>query len=435
MSSNLTQTQRLFRYRIFAVTGLAYAGFYFCRQNFSVVMPLLKTDLGFSNEKLAWVIFGYNLLYMIGQFANGVLADRWGPRLVVGLGLIIAISANMAMGLVVSLALFTVLGCLNGYGQSTGWPGLIKNMAAWFRHQERGVVMAWWTTCYVLGGFAAKLFATKCVSSPTWFPGLGWRRGFWGPALVLTAVAAVYILFTRNKPADAGLPVINEDESEPPVGPPAAPGAVSNHSWRLFRQVLSSPAVWTIGAMYFFLKLTRYSFLFWLPMYMTDQLHYSVKEAGYTSAAYELVGFFGTITAGYLSDKLFQARRFPVGSIMLFGLAVACFIHPRLAALGWVGNVIGISIIGFMTYGPDTLMTGAGAMDVGSQSGAATAAGVINGMGSCGQLFSSLLVARMADRLGWNSIFLLFVVCALAGAVLLATKWNYGGQPRPARAV
>lgn len=427
MTAALTPAQRFFRYRIFAVTGLAYAGFYFCRKNFSVAMPLLKTDLGFTDKELAWVIFGYNLLYMLGQFGNGLLADRWGPRLIVGVGLIISVASNLAMGWTASLAMVLLLGCFNGAGQSTGWPGLIKNMATWFRHHERGVVMAWWTTCYVLGGFVATRFATECVTNPTWFPALGWRRGFWAPAIVLLAVAVIYILFTRNKPSDAGLPEIDESgDAESPDHETSANNP--NDAWSDLKTVLLNPAVWAIGAMYFFLKLTRYSFLFWLPVYMKDQLGYSVKDAGNTSAYFELFGFFGTVAAGYVSDKLFQARRFPVGAIMLFGLAGACLIHPQLAALGVLGNAIGISIIGFMTYGPDTLMTGAGAMDIGTQRAAATAAGVINGLGSCGQLFSSLLVAYFASWFGWNSLFYLFVVCSLAGALLLTTKWNYGGR-------
>ena len=73
-------------------------------------------------------------------------------------------------------------------------------------------------------------------------------------------------------------------------------------------------------------------------------------------------------------------------------------------------------------------MSGAAAMDIGSQRGAATAAGVINGMGSVGQLISPLLVAYVADSMGWNSLFYLFVVFSLISAGLLATKWNYGGE-------
>jgi MFS transporter, OPA family, sugar phosphate sensor protein UhpC len=429
LEPKITREQRAYRYRIFAVTWLAYAGFYFCRKNLSVAMPSLKTDLGFTDTSLAWVIFGYNFVYLLGQFANGMLADRWGPRLIVGIGLVVAVLSNVAMGLAASLAAFAVLNCVNGYGQSTGWSGLIKNMAAWYRPAERGIVMAWWGTCYVLGAFVATRFATWCVSDEAPLLALGWRRSFWGPAIVLAVISVLFILFARNTPTNAGLPeIIVEEEALPEPRPDGKPVPAEQESLSVIREVLSQPAVWVTGAMYFFVKLTRYALAFWLPVYMVDHLGYTKVDAGNTSSYYELAGFFGAVTAGYLSDKLFRSRRFPVGALMLFGLAAAFLLHVKLSRAGVTANTIGISLIGFMTFGPDTLMTAAGAMDLGTRRGAATAAGVINGMGSCGQLLSSLVVAYFARKFGWDSLFYLFAGFSLGAALLLTTKWNFGGR-------
>ena len=64
------------------------------------------------------------------------------------------------MGFGASLFLFMVMMWSNGYGQSTGWSGLVKNMATWFQHKERGVMMAWWCTCDVVSGFMGTLLAS-----------------------------------------------------------------------------------------------------------------------------------------------------------------------------------------------------------------------------------------------------------------------------------
>ena len=250
---------------------------------------------------------------------------------------------------------------------------------------------------------------------------LGWRRAFWAPAILLTIVGAVYAILVRDRPSDVGLPDLPE--------PGGAASASSQATWKgntaLLRSVLSDSALWVTGAMYFFTKMTRYAFLFWLPLYMTEALDYSDSTAGYTSSVYELMGILGVLLAGYASDKLFQARRFPVGALMLYGLALSLLLHPTLSELGVWANAASIGVIGIMTFGPDALMSGAASMDIGSQRGAATAAGLINCMGSCGQLVSPLLVAYVADQFGWNSMFYLFVVFALISGTLLATKWNY----------
>jgi MFS transporter, OPA family, sugar phosphate sensor protein UhpC len=412
------------RLRIFALTWLAYAGFYLCRKNLSVLMPVLQGDLGISKLDLANIVFAYSLAYALGQFVSGVLADRYGPRTVVTAGLLLSIGSNVAMGFSpVVLALF-VLGILNGAGQSAGWPGLVKNMATWFRPEERGVVMAWWTTNYVLGGFLATIIATFIISNAMPLPGARWQHGFWIPALLLCGVTIVFALFTRDRPEDAGLPAIVPEES--------AASPVATHEQKSpandgvsFWEVMKRPAVWITGITAFLLKVIRYSFLFWLPLYMTDHLSYSTERAGYASSVFELVGFLGALLAGYASDKLFRARRFPVVTIMMTGLGLVCLVHPLLAARGLGWNLVGIALIGIFTYGPDTLMQGAASQDAGLGGGAASAAGIICGIASLGQLVSPYLVAIAVDRLGWDALFQFFVAVSFLGALLTARFWNF----------
>jgi sugar phosphate permease len=431
-----TQSAKAWRYRIFAITWLTYAGFYLCRKNVSVEIPLLERRFGYSTDQLAHVVFAFSLLYALGQFVFGVLSDRYGARVVVGAGLLVVIASNILLGLQSSLFMLTLLAFIGGAGQATGWSGLVKTMASWFKREERGVVMAWWGTNYVLGGFLATLFATFAATSHRFFPSLAWRRGFLFPALLLLVITVIYVVGARNQPSDVGLPDVEEGpEEDRKVERDSSHGSAagSSGSYAVIRSLLTHRAIWIIGIMYFFLTLTRYSFLFWLPLYMTQRLRDSPSDAGYTSSLYELVGFVGAIVAGYASEKLFQSRRFPVGSLMLFGLAAASLVHPYLASLGHLSNAIGISLIGIMTYGPDTLMSGAAAQDIGSAKAAATASGLIDGIGHFGEIISPFVVAYVTARFGWDVLFYVLVIFALIGAVLLATHWNYvpSGAARP----
>ena len=86
---------------------------------------------------------------------------------------------------------------------------------------------------------------------------------------------------------------------------------------------------------------------------------------------------------------------------------------------------INIGLIGVMTYGPDSILCGATAMDIGGKKGAATAAGIINGVGSAGQLLSPFIAAYFSETLGWNALFYGFVVLAVIGALLAVSKWNF----------
>jgi len=424
VSDTLTRDQRAWRWRIFAVTWLAYAGFYLCRKNLSVTMPLLSAELGYSNLQLANIFFGYSLLYALGQFGFGVLADRYGSRLVVGLGLLVAVGANICMGFFSSLVILTALACANGAGQSAGWPGLVKIMASWFHHRERGVVMAWWTTNYVVGGFVATLFATFVVTSTWLVPNWGWHRGFWVPALALLGVTVIFCSLVRNHPSDAGLPEIAENTSGTGSGSTDREDSFIETA-RVYGKMLGDPEVWTVAIGALFSKVTRYSFLFWLPLYMTQELKYKPGEAGYTSSLFELAGFGGALLGGYFSDKLMQSRRLPVAALMMWGLAGACWLHPTLAALGHAGVAASICLIGVMNYGPDTLLQGAASQDVGARWGVGKASGFVDGVSSVGQLFSSYFVGYVAQHYGWNRLFYIFVVLALTGGAIMATRWTH----------
>ncbi|MBA4409390.1 MAG: MFS transporter [Bacteroidota bacterium] len=419
MTKAISNELKKWRVQIFALTWLAYFGMYFCRKNFSVVMPIMSRDLHTSKEEFAFVITIYSITYMLGQFLNGYLSDRKGPRLIVGIGLLISVISNLLMGWMGTIGSFVFLMGLNGFGQSSGWSGLIKNLTPWFRKKERGVMMSFWTTSYVIGGMAATAFATYWLSNQNILSELSWRRVFLAPAILLLVISLVYIAFIRNNPVDVGMEPFERDTN-------TKKGKRKEKEAQL--AVLKNGAVWIAAAMYFFVKFTRYAFLFWLPLYLSEALKYSDERAGYTSIAYEAFGFLGILAAGFASDYLYKTRRFPISSIMLFGLAFVLFLQPHLSPLGIVPTIFSIGLIGFFTYGPDSLMSGAAAMDMGKNHGAALAAGLINGVGSAGQLLSPFAVAFVSDQYGWDALFRLFVIVALIAALLLILKWNYGKE-------
>lgn len=415
---SLTSQQKYWRKRIFAITWLAYAGFYFGRKNLSVTWSSIEADLGLDNAYYASIIFVYSLIYTIGQFLNGYLSDKFGPRKVVSIGLFLAAIVNFFLGMSFSIGIIVFLIALNGYGQSTGWSGLIKNMTPWYKSNERGIVMSWWSTCYVTGGFLATIFATYVAFDMDFMSEMGWKRGFFFPAMVLLIIAFIYLLFTRNSPKSINLPVIIEDKYE--LNDNGKPDNL-----KLLKILIKNKALWIYSSCYMILKMTRYAFLFWLPIYLEKALNYDVSEAGYVSSVYELIGFFGVILAGYASDKLFNSKRFSTVSLMMIGLGVVCLVHPYMVSLGKIGVIINIALIGIATYGPDSLICTAGSMDVGGKKGAGMAAGIINGMGSIGQMFSGFIVVAINEAYGWDNLFNFFVIMALIGGGIAALKWNF----------
>lgn len=403
--------------QVFAITWITYAGYYFCRKNLSIVLPALHGVSNTGSLQMANIVFGYSLLYAVGQFGFGFLSDYAGAKRIVGAGLVLIAGSNLLMSLHASPTWLLIFACLNGIGQATGWSGLVKIMASWFRGENRGVVMAWWGTNYVLGGFLATAFATWSITQSSLLPSLGWRRGFLFPALILLVATVLFLVGVQDTPQEAALTA--EERSQHP-----AIVATDRSNWSDLFALLRDLPLWLVGISYFFLEMCRYALMFWLPLYLVSRLKYSLQVSGYVSSLYELVGIGGAVLAGYVSDHFMQSRRAPVSAVMLAALGVVLFLQPALARWGLAGVATGIALAGVLSYGPDTLLSGAAAQDVGEVRAAATASGLIDGIGHMGALLSPYLVVFISRRYGWDMLFFIMAIAAVVAGAVLLPIWN-----------
>jgi sugar phosphate permease len=303
--------------------------------------------------------------------------------------------ASFVFGTGSSAWLFGIAFGVNGLFQATGWPGNVKAMAVHFRSGERGTIMGLWSTNYQVGGLVATAVATFILTHA------GWRQTFFVPALLLGAVGLAMLFFL------------------PDSGPAAARAAPGGSTAMQLRDLVRLPAFWSIGTAYFCLKLIRYSILLWLPFYLHTALGYSEKSAGYLSVSFEVGGTIGAIVVGLVSDRFFLNRRRALSSGVLIGLAGALLLYTRLAPLGPVANFLGMALIGFCLFGPDALVSGAVAQDLGGPLAAATAAGAINGIGSIGSVFQATVTTAVSNAYGWDVLYYVFVGLALFAAMAL----------------
>ena len=347
----------------------------------------------------------YLVAYAIGQFASGALGNRMGPRLLLLLGMSLSIAANIGFGFANSLESFVVLMALNGLVQATGWSGTVGTMANWFRRSERGTVMGFWATNFQVGGVVANTLAAWAMGQ--W----GFRYSFFTGAGVLLAVQAFFIFNQRNSPADLGLPLVDD-----PHEPKEEDGGLSRKAWT---------NILLVGAFYFFVKFIRYSLWSWAPFFLERNFGLKGDEAGYLATIFDLAGVAGVVVTGLLSDKFFKSRRAGVSLLMMLVMFFSCILLSVGGGVSVTLFAVCLGLVGFTLYGPDALMSGAGAMDIGSRRGAVLAAGVINGMGSIGSVVQELLIGRLYDTGKGNlgPIFLLLLAASALAAFSIGVVW------------
>jgi sugar phosphate permease len=397
----------------FSVTWVAYFTYYIGRKGLSAAKTTMVKELGASS--IVGVETGLLTAYAIGQYASGFIGDRVGARRLVTIGLLVSAAACLVFGLSSLGGMFVLAYVVNGFAQSTGWPGTTKAMAEWTTRTDRGKVMGLWGTCYQVGGAVATIICAALIGR------YGWRAAFIGPSVILVAVALIVHLFLERGPnAAAG-------GSRGPLARPEPDAEAQAIRKREQRRVLASPIIYSYGTAYFCIKLVRYSLLFWLPWYLTEQLGYATAKANYVSTAFEFGGFFGTVTLGWLSDRSLRSASagragrpravFAGASLVLLAGALALF--NQVAGTSTIVCVATLALVGFFLFGPDALISGAAAQDVGGKYAAGFAAGVVNGIGSMGAILQELVTKGVSAAYGWNALFLLFVVLALLSALCL----------------
>ncbi len=415
---SLDRTYRPWQIRVFAATWIAYAGYYFCRKPFYVAKADMATALGLSTVQLGHLGTAYLAAYAVGQFSSAYFGRRLGPKLLLVAGIAISIACNFIFGISNSFWTLMLFLAINGVAQGTGWPGCIGSLAFWFRREQRGSILGVWSTCYQLGSLMSTAFAAYLLGRA------GWRWSYFGSALALLGMWALVVLLHPNRPENAGLPPIEEEDA---AAEPSKAGAnLPGLGWT--GDVVIS--ILTMGVIYFTIKFLRYALWSWAPFFLHQNFGLSGEEAGYLSTVFELCGFVGVIASGVASDKLFHGRRAAISFLMLAMMTLSFVLMATFGATSVFFFTLSMGLAGFMLFGPDALLSGVGAIDVGSKRGALAAAGIINGMGSIGPIFQEEAIGWMYKAMGHRlvPIFIMLVCMAAAGTFVTFLLWMRARQ-------
>ena len=398
----LTWDQHFWRGKILFATYFGYAGFYLTRKVFticksSLAKPVAEGGFGMGFDAVANIWTAFLVAYMLGQFLNSFIGRKWGPRVLLLGGLGLSIAFNIVFGFSNSSTTFLVFMFFNGLVQAAGWPGSVGGVAEWLRKKERGTIMGFWSTSYVLGNIIVKTMGGFLLAkySADYDIYIGVRYSFLGCTLAAFVIWWLLFFWQRDKPQDVGLkPIVDLEEQEDR----SVNASVDEHiTFRQYLDLLLNPVVPLMGCCYFCIKFLRYALDSWLPTFL-DLQGMDVGRAAYYSSISDMAGLAGAILAGIALDRLFKGRwenlclLMGIGTVLGYVAVVKSGANPY--ALAW-----SFGLVGFMLYGPDTLLCGTGAVIVAGERNAVAIAGIVNGMGSIGPVIQEQVIKRvMAGR-------------------------------------
>lgn len=412
------KTYRRMRIQMMYSTVVGYACFYFVRKNFSMAMPSFLDEFGYTKTDLGIILSLFSILYGVGKFLNGILADRANPRYFMALGLIGAAIANFFFGLSSALWLFGIFWLANAWFQSMGWPPCARVLTHWYSPKELGTMWGIWNSSHQFGGAGILILAGYLI------PNYGWRSAFFIPGIIGILVALFLMMKLRDTPQSIGLPSIEEFKGE--VDHETAKKLERPESFKeiMFNHVLNNRLLWIVCFANVFVYIVRIGVLDWAPTFLVEAKQSSLAGAGLKVAGFEISGIAGALAAGFISDRVFKGRRGPVNVLFMVAVILCLLYFWKIpAGHAWL-DALALFLVGFFIYGPQMLVAVAAA-DFASKKAAATATGLTGTFGYIGSAACGVGTGVIVDTWGWDGGFIFFTSCAVVASVLFLFTWSH----------
>ena len=222
------------------VTMGGYALYYLIRKNLSIAMPLLG-EIGVSKVQLGAFLTAGGIVYGVGRFLNGIVADRNSARKVMAIGLFICSAVNILFGFsdfvalghaataarglaalpvadgvggpqslaAASTALVWTMGIVwvvNQYFQGMGVGPCIKTLPKWFPPEELSTKQSIWNLSHSVG--AGAVFALCGWLLIQVFH--SWRLCFVVPAAIAAAGGVAVLFLFKDDPSVVGLGIASQ---------------------------------------------------------------------------------------------------------------------------------------------------------------------------------------------------------------------------------
>lgn len=375
---------------------LVYTCTYLGKYSYNANISLIEDDFSISHTESGTVLTFFALFYGVGQIVNGLLCKKYSKKYIVPFSLLISALANLIFFLGVPFWSVKYLWTVEAIVLSILWPLIMQiiseNVSA--KYMSKAVLILSTTTS--VGTLLSYGISALNV-------GLGnYKATFAFSAIILTLVSAIWLLL--YKPGDylaEAKKEFAEDSSN-----------FSNLSggWLLIPMVLFVLLV--IIAVF-----AKDGLQSWAPVILKQVHHMPDSFSILLTLALPLFGILGATVAVSVSKKvktyILLTLLFFI-CISLFNLIVVIFSHNLFVM------VICFGTLEFLIHGVINIIVSVFPLAIRGKISSGTLSGILNGSSYAGSAASSFLLGNIADKSGWNAVFLTLFISAMIACLLNA---------------
>lgn len=276
------------------LVSLLFAGgmiSYLDRAALSITAPLISKELNLDPAQLGIVFSSFFVGYALFCFVGGYSADRWGPKVVLSVSMLVWSLFCGLTAATVGIASLLLVRVIFGMGEGPFCANINKLVSNWYPRDQQASALGLANSGQSIGAaIAGPVVGFLALAT-------SWRASF----VIIGAVGVLWVVawlwLAKDKPST---PIAGQEQSNAPdpalADDGAAPAPLSTY--------LRRPAILATAFAFFGYAYILYFFLSWFPSYLTMAHHLSIQKMSIVSVIPWAVGVTGLVAGGYACDWL-----------------------------------------------------------------------------------------------------------------------------------
>ncbi len=385
-------TERKKVYAFICLFMFTYMVSYITRINYGAIIVDMVQSTGYTKSALSMALTGSFITYGAGQIVSGVLGDKFRPKILIFIGLILSVCMNVIIPFCPNPFVMLAVWCVNGFAQAFMWPPIVRLMTVLFNEDDfrkASVFVSWGSS-----------FGTIVIYlvSPLIITYLTWKAVFWFSAGCGVIMATLWMICCKD---------VQPEPKEATADANAAPTTKIKLFTPVF--IVSMMAIVLQGAL-------RDGVTTWMPSYISETYHLGSNVSILTGVVLPIFSILTFQAASLLYRRLI--KNLMACACLFFGVGAiaALFLYLFTDASVVASVVLSATLTGCM-HGVNFLLI---CLLPGFYKGrkVSTVSGILNSCTYVGSAVSTYGIALLSEHSGWKITLLVWFFIALGGAVL-----------------
>lgn len=373
-----------------ALLTVTYMISYITRINYAAIISEMVEATGISKSMLSMAVTGSSVTYGVGQIVSGMLGDRFSPKKLVFVGLLITVCMNLLIPFAPNPYIMLVLWCINGFAQSLMWPPMVKIMSDKLSSED------YKKTCTKVSWGSSFGSVAVYLTAPLLITIAGWKSVF-----ILSAVAGIVMMAVWNNKCidDVAIQHKKSEKTEKNI------------------KSIFTPAMIMIMLGIIFMGMLRDGVTTWMPSYISETYNLSSVISILTGVMLPLF----SIVSFYIAEKL-HTKKFknPIKfSGIIFGVgAVFAALTAVTTGKSAVCSTLFSALLTGCMHGVNLMLISMVPNYFKKYGNVATVSGILNSCTYVGAAISTYGIAFLSEKFGWGFTICSWIIIAVLGTAV-----------------